>query len=63
MACRIFVADINNMDIKAQTARAQQLRMLTLPDEMGERFKVIALSKHYNRPLCGFSLMDQRARL
>ena len=58
-----FVADINKMDIKAQTARAQQLRMLTLPDEMGERFKVIALSKHYNRPLCGFSLMDQRARL
>lgn len=58
-----FNADINGMDGRAQAARLQQLKMLTLPDEMGERFKVIALNKHYNRPLCGFSLMDQRARL
>lgn len=58
-----FNADINGMDGKAQTARLQQLKMLTLPDEMGERFKVIALNKNHNRPLRGFSLMDQRARL
>lgn len=58
-----FNADINGMEGKAQAARAQQLKMLTLPDEMGERFKVIALNKNHNPPLCGFSLMDQRARL
>ena len=58
-----FNADINGMDGKAQTARLQQLKMLTLPDEMGERFKVIALNKSHNPPLRGFSLMDQRARL
>ena len=56
-------AAINDMDSKTRTARLQQLKMLTLPDEMGERFKVIALHKNHNPPLCGFALMDQRARL
>lgn len=42
---------------------AQQVRLLSLPSEMGERFKVIALSKHYAFHLDGFSLLDQRYRL
>ena len=56
-------AAINDMDSKTRSACLQQLKMLTLPDEMGERFKVIALHKNHNPPLCGFSIMDQRARL
>jgi len=42
---------------------AQQVRTLSLPSEMGERFKCIALSKHYESELMGFSELDQRYRL
>ncbi len=42
---------------------AQQVRILSLPSEMGERFKVIALSKGFSEPLNGFSITDQRHRL
>ena len=42
---------------------AQQVRTLSLPSEMGERFKCIALTKHYDKPLQGFSSLDQRYRL
>ena len=42
---------------------AQQVRLLSLPSEMGERFKVIALSKECNLELAGFSVIDQRHRL
>lgn len=44
-------------------AVAQQLKRLTLPSEMGERFKVIALTKQWDTPLLGFAMLDQRARL
>ena len=42
---------------------AQQVRTLSLPAEMGERFKFIALGKNYEQSLKGFSTMDQRVRL
>ena len=42
---------------------AQQVRLLSLPSEMGERFKVIALSKECKLELEGFSIVDQRHRL
>jgi SAM-dependent MidA family methyltransferase len=42
---------------------AQQVRTLSLPSEMGERFKFIALTKDYNKPLQGFAALDQRYRL
>jgi hypothetical protein len=32
--------------------------LLTLPGEMGERFKVIGLTKNYEHPLRGFSVRD-----
>jgi SAM-dependent MidA family methyltransferase len=43
--------------------RAQQIKTLLLPSEMGERFKVLALEKMYNRALTGFGAVDQRHRL
>lgn len=58
-----LLADMNQLDIKAQTKIAQQVRILTMPEEMGERFKVMALTKDYNSILQGFTLMDQRVRL
>lgn len=42
---------------------AQQVKKLTMPHEMGELFKVIALTKNLDMPLCGFSVKDMRGRL
>ncbi len=42
---------------------AQQIKQLTLPSEMGELFKAIALTKNFDQPLLGFQSMDQRERL
>jgi len=46
-----------------QVLQAQQIRTLTLPVEMGERFKVIALARHYHQPLRGFAMQDLRHQL
>ncbi len=42
---------------------AQGVKRLTLPTEMGERFKVLALTRGVPGPLIGFSMRDQRERL
>ena len=42
---------------------ANQARLLTMPGEMGERFKVIALTKGIDLPLTGFQYHDHRSRL
>jgi len=44
-------------------AMTRELGRLTLPHEMGELFKVIAFTRHYDRPLRGFALKDRRAAL
>ena len=43
--------------------KAQAMKQLTLPTEMGERFKVIALSKGLEESMRGFAVGDQRAYL
>lgn len=50
-------------DPKQQLILSQQIKTLTLPSEMGERFKVMALSKNYDEPLSGFVMQDLRNRL
>jgi SAM-dependent MidA family methyltransferase len=50
-------------DIQQQVKLSQQIKTLTLPSEMGDRFKVIALTKNYDEPLKGFSMLDLRNRL
>jgi SAM-dependent MidA family methyltransferase len=50
-------------DAKQQVVIANQVRTLTMPDEMGELFKVMALGKNYDAPLSGFSMNDARHRL
>lgn len=42
---------------------AQQVRTLSLPSEMGDRFKVIALSKGFTPPLIGFRLANRKQHL
>jgi SAM-dependent MidA family methyltransferase len=46
-----------------QLHTAQQIKTLTLPNEMGETFKVMALSKQLDLPLIGFHLRDLRHQL
>lgn len=41
----------------------QQLKKLTLPNEMGELFKVIGLSRNLDKKLRGFSMQDRRGSL
>ena len=50
-------------DIQQQITLSQQIKTLTLPSEMGDRFKVMALTKNYDEPLTGFSMLDLRNRL
>ena len=38
--------------------RAQEIQRLTLPGEMGDRFKVIGLSRNVDRVISGFGLRD-----
>jgi len=42
---------------------AQQAKRLILPSEMGERFKVIGLTRGVEGPWCGFAQPDMRDRL
>jgi SAM-dependent MidA family methyltransferase len=46
-----------------RTQLAQQIQRLTLPGEMGEKFKAIVLTRGLATPLTGFSLRDDRGRL
>lgn len=48
------VAGLAGADMRA----AQQVKLLTLPEEMGERFKAIGLSKGLDCSLSGFALRD-----
>ncbi len=58
----IFMKSLDEQEVD-QHLLAQQVRTLSLPSEMGERFKVIALSKKYEAKLQGFESMDQLHRL
>jgi SAM-dependent MidA family methyltransferase len=58
-----IVATSNPDDARAHLALTQQVKKLTLPHEMGELYKVIALGRGRPGPLAGFGLQDRRARL
>jgi SAM-dependent MidA family methyltransferase len=55
-----FVANVEGLDLVERVNLSRQAMMLTLPGEMGERFKVIALAKGYDAPLRGFAVRDLR---
>jgi len=50
-------------DQRTYLALAQQVKRLTLPSEMGELFKVMALARGLDLSLSGFALNDRRASL
>lgn len=49
--------------IREHLALTGQIKKLTLPQEMGELFKVIALGRGVEIPLTGFALNDRRGQL
>jgi SAM-dependent MidA family methyltransferase len=55
--------DVSGLDIVQRMNLSRQAMVLTLPGEMGERFKVMALAKGYDAPLRGFAVRDLRHTL
>jgi len=58
-----FDATDDSGNLARQIEATNQLKKLTMPDEMGESFKVICLSRGIDIPLLGFSIRDERHRL
>lgn len=50
-------------DERERVRASQALKLLLQPSEMGELFKVIALSKNFDSDLNGFQMQDKRASL
>lgn len=55
--------EVGEPDLVRRINLARQAMVLTLPGEMGERFKVIGLAKGYDSPLRGFAVRDLRHTL
>ena len=58
-----FVANVETLGLVDRVNLSRQAMVLTLPGEMGERFKAIALAKGYDAPLRGFATRDLRHTL
>jgi len=58
-----LLAEADPADTVHYLDQARQVKLLTLPGEMGERFQAIALTRNLDIPLRGFSFRDERRRL
>ncbi|MBA2655198.1 MAG: SAM-dependent methyltransferase [Gammaproteobacteria bacterium] len=58
-----MIDDLQQQGPESYLALANQVKILTSPNEMGELFKVIALTKDIDVPLLGFSLRNMCERL
>lgn len=58
-----LLADLAEQALESRLQIGKQAMVLTLPGEMGERFKAIALGKDWDMPLMGFSVRDMAAGL
>jgi SAM-dependent MidA family methyltransferase len=65
IACGLdqFVLEFETDDVAERLKMTQQVSQLTMPGEMGEKFKFIGLTRKLDNQLCGFSFIDQRSRL
>ncbi len=50
-------------DVATHMDLMQGVKTLTLPTEMGERFKVLGLTLEVDMQLIGFDMLDQRERV
>ncbi len=61
------LADFETLSERQRLKMNNQVRLLTLPGEMGERFQVMALGRGFNNDFCeslrGFSMSDLRHKL
>lgn len=58
-----LLAEVDSADTVRYLEHVRQVKLLTLPGEMGDRFKVIGLTRGIDIPLRGFSFRDERGRL
>lgn len=58
-----MLAPTDSQELAPRVQLARQAMLLTLPGEMGERFKVIGLSVGFDQPLRGFGVRDLAASL
>lgn len=58
-----LLAEVDSADTVRYLEQVRQVKLLTLPGEMGDRFKVIGLTRGIDVPLRGFSFRDERGRL
>jgi len=58
-----IATQIDQSDAHAYLQFTNEVKKLTLPHEMGELFKVIALGRGIDLPLAGFLLQNRRGRL
>ena len=58
-----FMAEIDSSDQQAFFKRVTECKTLTMPGEMGERFKTISLTKNCQQAPQGFASQDLRGRL
>lgn len=59
----MLMSGVDISDVELHLQRVQELKQLTLPTEMGERFKVIGFQRGLQQPLQGFRSRDLRAYL
>lgn len=58
-----LVADVAGLDVVQRVNLSRQVMLLTLPGEMGERFKALALTRGMDVGLRGFAVRDLRHTL
>ncbi len=58
-----LLAEVDPADTAPYLRLSNQVKLLTMPGEMGDLCKAIALCKQMDAPLCGFSFLDERGRL
>jgi SAM-dependent MidA family methyltransferase len=56
-------AGLEELPVQQRLEVSHEIRLLTLPGEMGEAFQAMALGRGWNNPLRGFALQDLRNRL
>jgi SAM-dependent MidA family methyltransferase len=57
------LAGLPDADVRTRTELSRQVQVLTLPAEMGEVVKAMALARDFDAPLAGFRGPDHRNRL
>jgi SAM-dependent MidA family methyltransferase len=63
LACGLLEMAAEPRDVREQVECVSQIKRLTQTEEMGELFKVLALTRAIDSPLLGFALRDDRGRL